>query len=287
MPALRAPSVTAIVIALSAIAAGSMSRCGRDASPPASTSLGSTPANAPPNPGAVANSAQPTSQDAGADARAPIDSGPDVAPAPAGPVNVVVLGDSLTDGRVGGGGYWKYLKKRCPKSQFHDFGKGADMVNQMRKRFFRDVMNDDGRAFGGQHYTHVVVFGGVNDLYSDLTAGRTVKLISDDLSRIYGAAHRHGARVVAITVAPWGGFTKYFNERRGEATLRLNGWISEQASAGKIDAVVDAYALLSCGRTTHLCADYGHPIRDGLHFGAGGHEVLGKALYDAEFSGCR
>ena len=46
------------------------------------------------------------------------------------------------------------------------------MVNQMRRRFDDDVFGP-----GKPAYTHVIVFGGVNDLYSDLTAGRTPALI--------------------------------------------------------------------------------------------------------------
>ncbi len=188
---------------------------------------------------------------------------------------------------VGGGGYLKYLRKRCPKSSFDDFGKGGDMVNMMRRRFLRDVISEEGKSANGKHYSHVIVFGGVNDLYSDLTAGRTVAKIGRDLSRVYRASRKHGAQIVAITVAPWGGFTKYYNARRGGATLRLNAWIVEQKAAGQVDHVIDAYPLLSCGKPTHICANYAHPIRDGLHWGKQGHEVLGKALYETVFSGCR
>ena len=46
-------------------------------------------------------------------------------------------------------------------------------------------------------YTHVIVFGGVNDLYSDITAKRTVAKIESDLSTMYASAREHGAKVVA------------------------------------------------------------------------------------------
>ena len=45
------------------------------------------------------------------------------------------------------------------------------------------------------------MFGGVNDLYSDETAGRTVEKISADLTRIYAAGKARGLRVTAIAVA--------------------------------------------------------------------------------------
>ena len=135
-------------------------------------------------------------------------------------------------------------------------------------------------------YTHLIVFGGVNDLYSDLTAGRTVEKISRDLAAMYQAAHERGMRVVAITVAPWGGFSRYYNARRGAATLALNDWIRRQLDSGGVDNVVDAYALLSCGDPERLCEGYRAPFRDGLHFGPAGHRVLAQALFARVFHEC-
>lgn len=198
---------------------------------------------------------------------------------------VAAIGDSLTDEKVGGGGYLKVLRAACPESRFDDFGKGADMVNQMRRRFFRSVYPDGNASAAG--YTDVIVFGGVNDLYSDLTAGRTPKKVARDLSAMYETAKKHGARVIAVTVAPWGGFRKYYNPQRAAATRELNAWIAEQPATGGVDVVVDAYALLSCGDPEVLCPAYAHAIRDGLHFGKPGHDKLGAALKERAFPHCR
>src|ERR1019366_5187418 len=111
------------------------------------------------------------------------------------PVVVAAIGDSLSDPRVGGGKYLDVLRKRCPQSRFDSYGKGGEMVNQMRHRFDDDIFGP-----GKPAYTHVIVFGGVNDLYSDLTAGRTPALIERDLTAMYESAHKHGAKVVAVTV---------------------------------------------------------------------------------------
>lgn len=280
MPKRSSPvSATTWLVVAGLACAALLARCGArqtaDPSPPEATTSRDPPA-------ASAPTEEPTAEEAGQ----ALDSGSLEPPEPA-PVVVAAFGDSLTDGRVGGGGYLAHLRARCPESTFDDFGKGGDMVNMIRRRFFSQVFAADGRSLTGKRYTHVLVFGGVNDLYSDLTAGRTVQKVSTDLDAMYLAARRHPAKVVAITVAPWGGFTKYYNERRGEATGRLNDWIKEQLGAGRVDHVVDAYQLLSCGQPERLCPEYAHPIRDGLHFGKQGHEVLGKALYEAAFSGCR
>ncbi len=202
-------------------------------------------------------------------------------PAPPQPVVVAAMGDSLTDARSHGGKFLDVLRERCPKSRFDNYGKGGQMVNQMRRRFTDEIF-----APGKPAYTHVIVFGGVNDLYSDLTAGRTPAKIEQDLTLMYDAARAHGARVVAVTVAPWGGFTRYFNASRSAATLELNRWILSRRDAGAVDAAVDAYGLLSCGDATTLCPRYTPPFKDGLHFGAEGHRKLGEALFDQVFAGC-
>jgi lysophospholipase L1-like esterase len=197
------------------------------------------------------------------------------------PVSVAAMGDSLTDARSNGGKFLALLRDRCPKSRFDNYGKGGQMVNQMRRRFADDLFGP-----GKPAYTHVIVFGGVNDLYSDLTAGRTPAKIEADLTLMYDEARKHGTKVVALTVAPWGGFTAYFNASRSAATLELNRWILAQRDTGAVDSVIDAYKLLSCGDPTLLCPSYTPPYKDGLHFGEEGHKKLGEALFDKVFSTC-
>src|SRR5687768_13146034 len=79
---------------------------------------------------------------------------------------VAAIGDSLTDPRSGGGKYLDHLRSRCPKSRFDAYGKGGDMVNQMRSRFAKDVFGEGAPpdAAPKPPYSHVIVFGGVNDL---------------------------------------------------------------------------------------------------------------------------
>jgi len=196
------------------------------------------------------------------------------------PLVVAAMGDSLTDTRSNGGRYLEVLRRRCPGSRFDNYGKGGEMVSQMRRRFGDLFAPDKPR------YTHVIVFGGVNDLYSDIAAGRTPALIERDLAAMYEAAHQHGAEVVAMTVAPWGGFTRYFNPSRSAATLEVNRWILSQRDSGAIEAAVDAYALLSCGEATALCPRFLAPFKDGLHFGPAGHEVLAEELIARVFASC-
>ena len=173
------------------------------------------------------------------------------------------------------------VTQACPETVVDNYGKGGDMVNQMRRRFERDLLP----RLQERGYTDLVVYGGVNDLYSDETAGRTNARIQDDLTAIYERAHAHGMRVVAITVSPWGGFTRYFIPRRAETTRQLNGWITSQQSVGLVDRVVDSYPLLSCGDSERLCPEYARP--DGLHLNPRGQELRGQALLERAFADCK
>ncbi len=199
---------------------------------------------------------------------------------------VAAMGDSLTDPRSHGGLYLRDLAERCPKSRFDSYGVGGQMVNQMRRRFAADVLGippDPSKP----RYTHVIVFGGVNDLYSDLTAGRTVTKIETDLAAMYAAAREHGVKVVAVTVTPWGGFSRYFDPARARTTAELNRWILARPEAKTVDFAVDGHSLLSCGDPDRLCDRYAAPFKDGIHFGPEGHRRLADALFRAVFGDCR
>jgi lysophospholipase L1-like esterase len=210
----------------------------------------------------------------------------DAAPRPSRIYAVAAIGDSLTDPRVNGGRYLKFLAAKCPESRFDSYGVGGEMVNQMRRRFERDLFGippDPGKP----HYTHVIVFGGVNDLYSDLTATRTVKKITSDLAQMYASAHEHGLRVVALTVTPWGGLSRYFTPARAATTAELNLWILAQPRGHAVDFAIDAFPLLSCGNPDRLCESYEKPFHDGVHFGPEGHRRIAEALFHDVFSDCR
>ncbi len=193
---------------------------------------------------------------------------------------VAAMGDSLTDPKSHGGKYLEYLHERCPHSRFDSYGKGGNMVNQMRKRFARDVFGD-GTKEKRPHYDYVIILGGIADIGSNETAGRTVAKIEGDLGQMYKIAHEHGTSVIAMTVPPWGGFIKY-DDTRHAMTLELNDWIRHKPA--NVEHAVDIYPLLSCGDAKKLCPEYGWP--DKLHWSKKGHDIVGRALYEAVFADC-
>lgn len=159
------------------------------------------------------------------------------------------------------------------------------MLTHIRMRYRRDLFGTGlAKASPKPKYDHLVLFAGVNDLYSN---GRNPKSIDQDMLGIYRAAHEHGMKVVAITVAPWGGFRRYFTPKRGAATRELNAMIRARRASGDVDHVIDAFSLLGCGDGDKLCPELAAPFKDGIHFGPKGHERLGKALHDGVFADCR
>jgi lysophospholipase L1-like esterase len=197
------------------------------------------------------------------------------------PPKILVLGDSLTDPKSHGGGFLDHLRERCPGLTVANFAKGGFMVNQMRRRFVKEVL--PGADAAG--YTHLLVFGGVNDLYSDETAGRTPEKVAADLTYLFDEARARKWKIVALTVAPWGGFKQYDSPKRRAATARLNRWILGQAAPPEI-TVLPTGPLLTCGDSEVLCADVAGGARDGLHFGREGHRRLGEALRRLAFPEC-
>jgi lysophospholipase L1-like esterase len=194
---------------------------------------------------------------------------------------VLIVGDSLSDEKVGGGGFVKLLRQRCPSVAFDNRAKGGSMVNQMRKRLETEILPEGGR------YSHAIVFGGVNDLYSDQSAKRTLTRIEADLSSMYDELRQRGVQVIAITVSPWGGFKRWYTPERGRNTLTLNAWIGEQAARGRVAEALDSYPLLSCGVPELLCPELALPYKDGLHIGKLGHQKLGEALLRGAFRDCQ
>ncbi|MBI5537517.1 MAG: SGNH/GDSL hydrolase family protein [Deltaproteobacteria bacterium] len=201
---------------------------------------------------------------------------------------VAAIGDSLTDPRSHGGKYLSYLRDRCPASRFDNYGRGGENVAQMRRRFARDILGlpADPRQ-PKPAYSHVIIFGGVNDILSEMCQARTPTRIKDDMEAMYDLATRAGIRVVAISVSPWAGYTRFYNPRRAAATREVNDWIFSQQREGKIDFALDASEVLTCGDSERLCSTFEMRwIHDGLHFNADAHTKLGRALHESVFADC-
>lgn len=198
--------------------------------------------------------------------------------APKKQYSLAAIGDSLTDKKSQGGKYLEYLQEKCPKSRFDSWGKGGNMVSQMKKRFARDVLGEG--AEGRPRYSHLIVLGGIADIGSNETAGRTTDKIQADLTAMYQAAHDKGITVIALTIPPWGGFKEYNDERHRMMTV-MNDWLRKKPAP--VDHVADIYPKLVCN-DRELCPAYAWP--DKLHWSKKGHEVVGELLWKQLFNDC-
>jgi lysophospholipase L1-like esterase len=202
---------------------------------------------------------------------------------------VVMLGDSLTDGR----GSTTNLNNRWPDrllARLRADRRTADVavLNQAAggnrvlndglgpnalSRMDRDVLAQSGVAW-------LFVFEGVNDIGTAEATEAAQKRVEDDLIAAYDQivvrAHAHGIRVYGATLLPFGGNVGYDDPDglRAATRQRINDWIR---TAGRFDAVVDfdlaARDPADPGRLRPGIDDGDH-----LHLNPTGYQLLADAV---------
>jgi lysophospholipase L1-like esterase len=202
---------------------------------------------------------------------------------------VVMLGDSLTDGRgstTNGNDRWpdRFLERLHADPSTWDIavlnqGIGGNRVLAdglgpgALARLDRDVL-----ATGGVRW--LVVFEGVNDIGTAGASEAAQARVADDLVAAYDQivvrAHAHGIRVYGVTLPPFGGNEAYDDPagRRAASRRRVNDWIR---GAGRFDAVIDADAAArdpADPRRLLSTIDDG----DHLHLNQAGHRLVADAV---------
>jgi lysophospholipase L1-like esterase len=205
--------------------------------------------------------------------------------APDSAAAVVVLGNSITDGR--GSGTNKQDRwpdelairlQRNPETKHVavlNMGIGGNCV--LRKclgpaavdRFDRDVLAQNGVRW-------LVILEGINDI-GEARGAEESNEVADKLIAAFGQmidrAHAKGIRVYGATLLPFGG-SFYDSEDREAAWKKVNEWIR---TGGRFDAVIDLDAALR---------DPVHPLRllpsadsgDHLHPSETGHRMMAEAV---------
>jgi lysophospholipase L1-like esterase len=202
---------------------------------------------------------------------------------------VVVLGDSLTDGRgstTNGNDRWPdrlldrlqsdpatsevaVLNQAAGGNRVLDDGLGPGAL----ARLDRDVLAQSGVEW-------LVVFEGVNDIGTAEPTEAAQKRVAEELifayEQIVARSHTHGIRVYGATLSPFGGHDGYDDPagRRRAARRRVNYWIR---TAERFDAVLDFdRATRDPDRPGHLlpALDTG----DHLHLNPAGYRALADAV---------
>ncbi|EPE28153.1 SGNH hydrolase [Glarea lozoyensis ATCC 20868] len=193
---------------------------------------------------------------------------------------LVILGDSITDGRGStddGNNRWPdMLLARMPAAGITNVG----VVNQaaggnavlsgglgptLLSRYTRDGITQQGVKY-------LMIFEGVNDIGGSSTDASTQSSIGDRLisafKQITSDAHKAGLITIGATITPFGGSGQsYSNPEREKTRVKVNKWILN--SGGAFDKVVDfAAAVGNPGNVAQLAnkydgGDHLHPNVDG------------------------
>ncbi len=200
---------------------------------------------------------------------------------------VVVLGDSITDGRgstTNGNDRWTdFLARRLDgRAAVINQGIGGNRVlldglgpNAMA-RLDRDVLAQPG-------IRHLIVLEGINDIgtlarQKTATAADHASLVAQvtgAYAQIIARAHARGIKVHGATILPFMGNTFYDPDAASEADrLAINAWIR---SSGAFDSVIDLDAVMrDPARPAHLNPAF--DIGDGLHPNPAGFRAMADAI---------
>ncbi len=162
---------------------------------------------------------------------------------------VVCLGDSITWGFPYGPPYsWVTRLNEILEGEFINEGINGNTTSDMLRRFNRSVLR--------HHPTHVVIMGGINDVFCQESYDR----ITLNLRTIIEKAQAEGIKVILGT--PTG-----VDERWAEKLLtRIRTWIKDYGTQNNIPVIDFAAAFFNRDgsvRTELLLADGGHPNKEG------------------------
>ncbi|GAB2955330.1 SGNH/GDSL hydrolase family protein [Nonomuraea fastidiosa] len=201
---------------------------------------------------------------------------------------LVLLGDSLTDGRgstTNGNDRWPdLLFDRLPGIAIANQGAGGNRVlndglgPSALARLDRDVLAQSGVRW-------LVVFEGVNDLGTAPATREAQQEVADALIAAYEQivvrARARDLLVYGATLTPFGGHDPYDDPdgHREAARRRINDWIR---TADRFDAVIDFDAAVRDPAAPHrLGAAYDEG--DHLHLGPAGYRALAAAVPETLF----
>ena len=198
---------------------------------------------------------------------------------------VVIIGDSITDGRGSGTNKqnrWPdELARRLQSNENTDHigvlnqGIGGNCVLKpclgpsALARFERDVLNQTGVKW-------LIIFEGINDVggiqteeQADMVANNLITAYEEMIQK----AHENGIKVYGATLMPFGG-SFYDRPASESARQKVNEWIR---NSGAFDAVIDLDKALEDPDNPHHLIPEGDD-GDGLHPSERGHRMIAEAI---------
>lgn len=203
--------------------------------------------------------------------------------APAQAAAIVVLGDSITDGRgttTDGQDRWTdNLSRKLLADEdtqwlsVLNMGLGGNCILRgglgptAKSRYERDI-------FGQEGVKYAILFEGVNDLGGSRDAVEAADGIIEVYKQIIDEAHAKGIKVFGATVTPFGGsFYDLGNHLEGWA--HLNEWIRSYEG---FDGVIDHAAVMASPDDPSKMNPEFLFEDDWLHFNASGYRLMGGSV---------
>ncbi|KAF2876979.1 lipolytic enzyme [Massariosphaeria phaeospora] len=205
--------------------------------------------------------------------------------------SLIILGDSITDGRGSDDNKnnrpplsWpdllltRLLTSNLTTIALANQAAGGNRVLQdglgpsLLSRYQRDALTQPGAQW-------VLLFSGVNDIGTSATSSSAQSAVGDALIRAFTTiakdAQAAGLVTIGATITPFGGQGQSYSDRNREATRqRVNRWILE---SGTFDHVVDFGGVLE-SKTTPGQLDAKYDGGDHLHPNAAGFKAMAEAL---------
>ncbi len=190
---------------------------------------------------------------------------------------IVVLGDSITDGR----GSTTDENNRWPDNLAQRLSTnrptaGLSLINMgiggngifgglgpsAQARFDRDVLGQSGVSW-------LIVFEGVNDI----GGGASAQSLTNAYAQFVHKAHARNLRAYGATITPFGRHG-YYTAAREAVRQAVNNWIR---TSGKFDAVIDFDVTVRDPLTlTNLLSVY--DTGDGLHLNSAGYRAMADSI---------
>ncbi len=194
-------------------------------------------------------------------------------------LRVVAYGDSIT----ANGGYVSFLGQQNIGT-VENKGTIGHTTYQLNNEYESTVAN--------KGYTDIIIFGGINDLYNEVSSGRSVsesvKRISSWLQSMYDSAHADGMRVIAATITSSKGYSTTYNggviewtQKHYDIQKQVNAWILSKPN--NVDAVVDVDSKLRDPQDHAKLLDM-YASNDKLHPNSAGQKIIGEAIYESAFT---